>query len=299
MSVNSSSSFSDGLLHSNVFSINSSLLFYINCLSSRPSSILFTAFTITDIFLLIPLCIYILYQGWKKYSTSSAATMSHTDIFTYHVVSIELIGVLGCISCYFGIYREDLNVLIGGILLTFFTWFGQTFFHILTCVKHYLAVVHPIIYVSLRTERGVRIHNICIGCVWLLCFVGMGLTLMENLAVIVGLGILVLALISVSFCSFSVLCVLIHPGPGEQGGDGGRVDRAKLRAFYTIVTILGVLVLRFAFGLVWITLYTSGRKSDCMIIASNFCFNLPSSLVLPLQFMLRAEKLMCCKKTSE
>ncbi|KAJ4926971.1 hypothetical protein JOQ06_014712 [Pogonophryne albipinna] len=55
--------------------------------------------------------------------------------------------------------------------------YGESLFHVLTCLERYLAVVRPIIYLRLRNVQGVRIRNISIG--------------------------------------LSVLCVLIRPGPGN------------------------------------------------------------------------------------
>lgn len=65
----------------------------------------------------------------------------------------------------------------------------------------------------------------------------------------VNFFLLILSIIISSFCSLSVIFVLIRPGPGKHGGNRERVVQSKKMA-YTIVAILGVLVLRFASGLV-------------------------------------------------
>ncbi|XP_051800000.1 uncharacterized protein LOC127532410 [Acanthochromis polyacanthus] len=300
MSVNSSSSSNDSLLHPNISSINSDLPLLIYCYFSRPGSFILTTFSVTVILLLLPLCIFIIYHGLQQWrlngSTSSAATMSHSDSFTYNMVTMEMIRVSGCALYCGGI--TYLNLLIVGFFLFSFTWYGEMFFHVLTCVERYLAVVHPITYLSLRKERGIRIRNISIACVWLLCFVMMGCMMMGNSFVIVDLSLLTLSLTIVSFCSVSVLCVLIGPGPGEQGGDRKRVDQSKQRAFYTIMVILGVVVVRFSWNLVWSVLSVSVGNADCVVLTSGIWFNLPSALVLPLLFLHRAGKLGCCKRAS-
>ncbi|XP_041841213.1 uncharacterized protein LOC121639785 [Melanotaenia boesemani] len=297
MSMDSSSATNDSLqLHDS--STNSSFPEYLYCFIISPSSFIFIGFNITYTILLLPLSIFILYHGlqqwWKKQSSSSAAT-SHTDSFTYHTAIIELVGVLGCLISFCGIYKEDLNILSVGIPVASFILNGETLFYVLTCVERYLAVVHPIIYLSLRNERGIRIRNISIGCVWLLCFVGMGSLMIENLFTFMDLSLLISAITIVSFCSVSVLCVLIRPGPGEQVGDRERVDPIKQRAFYTIVTILGVLVLRFAWGLTRATIYLINNSNNCIIMISVFWFYLPSSLALPVLFLHRRGKLLCKK----
>lgn len=81
------------------------------------------------------------------------------------------------------------------------------FFPLMTCVEHYLAVVHPITYLSLRKAKGIRIRNITAGRIWLLIFAASGLVFWEakDFAVIMSLCTVVLALFIIFFYSlFSV-----------------------------------------------------------------------------------------------
>ncbi|KAF7644522.1 hypothetical protein LDENG_00220650 [Lucifuga dentata] len=99
----------------------------------------------------------------------------------------------------------------------------------------------------------------------------------------------------ISYCSLSVLCALIRPGPGEGGGDRERVDQSKLRNHHAIT---GMLVLRFGGHLVCSWLMSSGLSVDvCMLSRLVLWLNLPSSLVLPLLFLHRAGKLTVCKRS--
>ncbi|XP_078020888.1 uncharacterized protein LOC144459929 [Epinephelus lanceolatus] len=285
MAVNSSTSSS--LINVSSIPVN-------NC--STPKDVLFVTFSITNILLVLPLCILVLYLGlqrWRRqHSTSTAGVTSHSDIFTYHVVAMELLGVFGCTLSCCAVYGDHDIIFIVGYYLWAFTWYGETFFHILTCVERYLAVVHPVTYLSLRGERGIRIRNISIGCVWLLC-VGVIHFMAFTHSLVIDFCLLIVSLIIVSFCSLSVLHILKRPGPGEQGGDRERVDQSKRRAFYTIIAILGVLLLRCISSLVWTT--KALRQSECATVTAEIWFNLPSSLVLPLLFLHRAGTLACCK----
>ncbi|KAL3050868.1 hypothetical protein OYC64_001190 [Pagothenia borchgrevinki] len=216
---------------------------------------IFTALYVVYI-LFIPLFILVLYIGFQRWrKRGSAATTSHTDVFTFHMVILELIGVLGyTIYCY-GIYSNRTFQTVGMIVFSVISP-GQTLFHLLTCVERYLAVVHPVIYLRLRQGVGVRIRNISIG--------------------------------------ISVLFVLIRPGPGEGGGKREGVDQSKQRAFYTIMAIMATLLLRFLSNLVSTSLYISSVLGDCeehAMMWSLFWFNAPTSLVLPLLFLQRAGKL--------
>lgn len=146
----------------------------MDCLLFSPSSVIFFTYNLITIFFLLPICIFILYRGlqewWEKHSISSTAPMRHSDCFTYHTVIVDLIGTFGCIICSGGLYIDNLIVILVGGTFYSFIWSGETVFHVLTCVERYLAVVHPTTYLSLRKERGIRIRNFSIGCVWLFCF---------------------------------------------------------------------------------------------------------------------------------
>ncbi|KAL3050874.1 hypothetical protein OYC64_001196 [Pagothenia borchgrevinki] len=258
---------------------------------------IFTALYVVYI-LFIPLFILVLYIGFQRWrKRGSAATTSHTDVFTFHMVILELIGVLGyTIYCY-GIYSNRTFQTVGVIVFSVISP-GQTLFHLLTCVERYLAVVHPVIYLRLRQGVGVRIRNISIGCVWCFCFVSTTLDDILIAKIIIEFGYLVISMIVVCFCSISVLFVLIRPGPGEGGGKREGVDQSKQRAFYTIMAIMATLLLRFLSNLVSTSLYISSVLGDCgekVMLWSLFWFNAPTSLVLPLLFLQRAGKLPGCK----
>ncbi|KAF3837551.1 hypothetical protein F7725_005015 [Dissostichus mawsoni] len=233
---------------------------------------IFTALYVVYI-LLIPLFIFVLYIGFQRWrKRGSAATMSHTDVFTFHMVTLELIGVVGyTIYCY-GIYSNQKCLTKVGTYVFSVNLPGQTLFHLLTCVERYLAVVHPVIYLRLRQGGGVRIRNISIG--------------LEDICIamiIITFVYLVFSLIVAGFCSISVLFVLIRPGPGEGGGQRERVDQSKQRAFYTIMAIMAALLLRFLSNLVSSLLYISSVLDDCDVILtmwSAYCFDVPSNMAV-------------------
>ncbi|KAK2899523.1 hypothetical protein Q8A73_012652 [Channa argus] len=203
-----------------VNSSSSSLPSLHHCSSSTATFDVATAFDITHICLLLPLSLLILYLGlqqWRK-QRSFAAT-SHFDIFIYNSAALELIYVLGTMFYYCANFLGLSEMMIVGIYLTSFVIPGETFFHMLTCGERYLAVVHPVTYQGLRHLEGVRIRNLFIGCVWLLCLGWMG--------------------------------------PGDMAGAKGRLDQSKQRAFCTITVITWVLWLSFIGFLVCVALDSS------------------------------------------
>ncbi|KAF3837460.1 hypothetical protein F7725_004924 [Dissostichus mawsoni] len=183
------------------------------------------------------------------------------------------------------------------MILFLLNFCAQQYFHVLTCVERYLAVVHPIIFLKLRGNRAVRIRNVTIVCVWLLCFGAIGLrNLPEDQIHGVSYLWTSLFLFVILFCSLSVVWVLIRPKPGV----GKRVDRTKVRALYLMMVILGVLVFRFGSTTIGSALYHSQNlvvDEKCLALFCMTWTGLPSSLVLPLLYLHRAGKLTCCKKT--
>lgn len=271
---------------------------YSQCLITKPSSFIYTTFIAINALLFLPLFIFILHYGFQQWrnnhSKSSASARSNSDCFTYHMVVMELVGVTGCAISFGGIYGKELETIKVGTVLFSFTWYGEGFFQNLTCVEHFLAVVHPITYLTLRNKGMIRIRNITIGCVWLLCFVGLGLAVKDNY-IIMDSCIIIMTITVTPYCCLSVLWVLYHPGPGEQGTWWERVDQSKQRAFYTVVAILSVLILRLAWSVIWIVNFVRA-STNCVVMTCEVLCNLPSTLVLPLLFLQRAGKLAVWKK---
>ncbi|GAA6225468.1 uncharacterized protein LOC111236664 [Lates japonicus] len=258
------------------------------------------ALLVTKVSLLLPLLIFILYIGHQRWQRqpSSAAT-SHSDIFTYHLAAIELVFMLAIALYFCGSFTGLLWMTKAGFYVSALVIPGEICLHLLACVERYLAVVHPVTYMGLRQSAGVKIRNISIGCVWLLSMGWIGVTVLfsPSLPYIPFFCVLVFSLVVVSFCSVSVLRVLIRPGLGETSGDRERVDQSKQRAFCTVTAIMGVLWLYFVGFTVCLAVENSqllGYSAGCLVLITANWMTLPSSLVLPLLFLHRAGKLFCC-----
>lgn len=149
-----------------------------------------------------------------------------------------------------------------------------------------MAIIHPITYLRLRNEKGDTVGSISIGCVWLLCGGKLIFLALPYKVIIVDLLLVIMSFTIIFFCGFSISCALIRPRPRE--GRRPCIDKSKLRAFFTITTILATLILR----LLWNTFaaYTRAvqrEKTDCALILSGCGFNLSSSFVLSLLFLHR------------
>lgn len=255
---------------------------------------IFLAFYVSSI-LFLPLFILVLYLGCqqlnKQCSVSPAGSTSHSDIFTCNMVVMEMISTLANSSYCYGTFAGLKDAQNVGLYMFSIISPGQTLFHLLTCVELYLAVVHPVTYLGLRQAGGVRIRNISTGCVWLF---SVGSLYLWNLNFTFNLVyqflFIVFASAVVSFCSLSIFCILIRPGPGGVGGNRKRVDQSKQRASYTIMVIMGALLLRFMGNVVFSWIYASNVIliiDSCSLIWCVALFSVPSMPVLPLLFLQR------------
>ncbi|KAM3591205.1 uncharacterized protein V6R79_024596 [Siganus canaliculatus] len=280
-------------------------LIMYGCFRSTVGSFNFTVFTTIAILLLLPSCIFVLYLGFQRWWQQgySSVTTSNSDVFTFHMTTMELIRVLGSVLVCCGTYaRVDPLIRVGNCLFCL-NIPGQLSLHSFTCVDRYLAVVHPVTYLSLKNERCARIRDGAIGSIWLLSIAWTLFSTLEDQvnSIIVTLCLVSFGIIVVLICSLLVLCVLTRPGPGRAGGARPKVDQSKQKAFHTIAVILGLLLVNFGGKIITFIVLASpqiGSDGKCMVMSMMCWLNLPSSLVLPLLFLLRAGKLPCRRNNS-
>lgn len=284
-----------------------SVIFYfavLNCSTSTAGVVSLASYTISNVVFLIPLYGSVLYLGlqkwWQQQQQRSSEMSCHSDHFTYQIAVIGMISVVGSLlNCLSILPICDGNkcpfLLTLGIHLLVFNLMGEACFHVFTCMEHYMAVVHPITYLSLRTAKAVQIRNVLIVFAWIMSLTWTGALYTENLIVMISFFIFFLALLLViiSFCSISVLCVLIRPGPGKRGGGRRKLDPKKLRAFQTIMSILLVVMFRYVGYIISAALYSSPELEEakhCGVFITSMWVSLPSNLVLPLLFVRKAGK---------
>lgn len=278
---------------------------FSKCSEFAYRSSVFTAFIYTSVLTLLPLSVLILCEAiqrwWKQRHMSMPNRMNHSEVITYNTVVLELIGLLAFGFYCYGMYMYKGKIMRAAILLVFIVYLGRLFFQCLNCVERYLAVIHPVIYLSLKTERGIMVRHGTIGCIWLLCL-GMFLLLVlfsQDVPTVPFFMIFAVGMLVISFCSISVLCALIHPGPGGVSGDKKKVHQTKKRAFFNIAIITVVLFVKYIGLLVCTALHASSVLESwygCAALLSSFWFCLPSSLIMPLLFLYKGGKLQCFQK---
>lgn len=271
------------------------------CLKTQPGTVCITTYTTINTIVQLPLCLFLICLGFQR--QRSGTSMSHSDFFAYHLVATELIGILGTLAMFCGTYSGLRIMTLLGSVINFFYNSGQIIINILTCGEYYLAAIHPITYLSLRNAKWIRIRKIASCCVWLLTFGWTGSMMTQNnISTIVLPCVVACAIILVSFFCVSVLYVLIWSGPEKRGGFSMRVDQTKLKAFYVMIAIMGVLLLKFGGILGTCAIFSMselGPMTRCIGYFSLSWTCLPSGVLHPLLFLKRAGKYACIKKHNE
>lgn len=269
------------------------------CFSTAVGSTIMTSYTIIICFTLLPLYIFVIYLGFQQWlQQHSAKCISHSDVFTFNLIVMELINITGSIFMGVGKQTSLPQMMEVGSFLFTFNFSGQVFFHLLTCVERYLAVVHPFIYRSLWKEKAIRIRNAILLWVWLLCFASLGIPARKDeMAKETIIYVCVLpTLLVISLCNLNILLVLNRARPGDTRHP--QADQSKMRAFYIILLIAAVLLLKFGWEMISFRIIYSlqlHEEQKCAIMLSTVWTNIPSNLVLPLLFLHRAGKLQCLK----
>lgn len=273
------------------------------CMSSTSGRYTTLGIAITSCLLVLPFCMLVLCHGLQRWQEQhSNKILSNFHVFTYHLAAIEITGIFGYIIIFCGAETNLPLLMEIGNLLCLFTSMGQMFFHFFTILERYLAVIHPITYRTLTEAKVIRIRNVVIGCVLALSFAVPFMSYLSGpVPIVITTLIVMLYFVVFKFLSLSVVCALTDKGPGRDVGTTKRVG-PKLRAFYSILIILGVLFLRFVGHLIVVIFFIFsylGKTGPCAFVLAEFWLGLPCNLVLPLLYLHKAGKLRCCKRHNQ
>lgn len=272
-----------------------------NCLKTPGGIINLSLIIGANVLVVLPLAALVLYVSVQRWLQSSRVTLSHSDHFTYHMLVNEILNVTGLLLACYGVNADLTLMVYGGLFLFSSNLFGNMFFDTLTGVERYLVVVHPITYRNLKSAKGARIRNVSTGCCWLLSFSVAGCLFIANpqSSSSIILSFTVFSLMVVSFCSLCVLCVLNRPGPGRVGKVKKQIDPSKLRAFYTILIILAIMLIRLMVCIMIDFLYAILKLEDskmCDLTQPLYWTGFPTSVMPFLLFLQREGKIYGRKK---
>ncbi|KAJ0006108.1 hypothetical protein NQD34_013381 [Periophthalmus magnuspinnatus] len=264
------------------------------CYTNDTSSLYhLVSFDVINVPFVLPLCVYILYLGVQRWR--SRVQISHTDFFTFNVAFIQIIVIFASCLLIVNYSLHSEHVLKVSYYASFTVMSAVIFFQIFTCLERYAAVVHPVAYLSLKSQTWILIRNSSCAFVWLQCVIfatALGAQLDIIKYIIISLTCLTFCIALVLFCNLRVLYVLMRPGPG----DGAKGSQVKLKALYTITAVTGALLVKFGGDVAAIgSLGVLIPEDSCGLFLSVFWFSFPNSLVLPLLFLHRKGKLHCFK----
>lgn len=282
----------------------------ISCYATTFAKYTVTTFNITSVVFLLPMYLFILHLGFKKWrqQSFSMVAMSHFDVFAFNMVLVELLSISACTCVCCGIHTNWDDILVLGDWIFFISLSGQSFFHTLTCTERYLAVVHPVVYLRLKEEKWITARNVVIGLYWLLSALiivsGSRGASYENYKVLYAcfFSILVLELCLVLLFSLCILRVLVWSGPGEGTGRRHHLDQSKLRAFYVVASVLVVLVIKLTWSVAAGSMFFQQielQDGNCVFFLFEYWMGLPSSLVTPLQYLKKKRRLFCQKQKNQ
>lgn len=266
------------------------------CYMTNPFNHVYIAYNVMEFILILPLLILVLYLGLQRWHQHSAEATTNADIFTFHLAIIEVVGIFGTIVSCTGIFKWDFTLLIIGTLIFNLTWYGETYFHILTCMECYLAVVYPIRYQSLRREWGITFRNVSLVSTWLLSFAGVATVKFSEIFAIMDIVVCVLSFVIMLYCGILVVYTLGEKSR-EKNGNNDRGCQTKLKAYHIFLTLMAVLLLRFSVGVIW-SCFNLSKQHVCHMIMLETWLSLPGRLVLPVHFLHRA-RLFSCRKNDE
>lgn len=293
---------SDSPPHLNCSSDHIQLYLNMACMKTKHGTIVFSVFFITNIFLLLSSCILIFKLGVQRLrqqptASPASAMKSRLDIFNNHYASIELLMILSQLGCVCGIYANEV-ILRSSYYVLSVCWIGETSFQILVCLERYLAVVHPFTFMKLRGEKGLRVRNTILLCVWLICAGTIPFVFKETVFGYVCMLYVLFSFIVEALCSLCVLRALLQSKPGELGQKRKKVDKSKRMAFYSILAILGSQSLKVFSYVLWFSFGVSS-PDQCYVLFSEVWLTIPSHQVLPLLILHKAGILQCCKQSSK
>lgn len=266
------------------------------CYLTIPFNRIYITYNIMTFILFIPLLVLVLYLGLQRWQQHSAEGTTNADIFTFHLAIMEFVGIFGSIVSCTGVFKCNLKLLVTGTWIFNLTWYGETYFHILTCMECYLAVVYPIRYQNLRREWGITARNVSIVCTWLLSFAGLALMTFNEMFTIMDIVVCILSFVIMFYCGISVVYTLGKKAR-EKSGNNDRGCPTKLKAYHIFLNMIAVLSLRLSVGIIWSS-FNLSKKHICHTIMFETWLSLPGRLVLPVHFLHRAG-IFSCRKSDE
>ncbi|XP_029905356.1 lysophosphatidic acid receptor 4-like [Myripristis murdjan] len=265
---------------------------YINYFITLPSWFysLFIAVNTVNLFLGFPSNGFIL---WLM--VTRAGRVNALEFFSLNLTVSELLFGLSSICAFIYLFHKSVSVFVANVFFSIFLFMGRPLFQTCICVERYIAVVHPVLFLQLKT---LKYRVVCCAAVWLLVLGAciMQVLMLNNLILTqcCCIGVYLLLFSVKLFCCLSVLRTLRKPGPGTGGRDKEGSDKVKMKSFKVLLIITVSTVLTYLPFIITFTLY--GYISQEQFFASFgicTCFAMMTGIVHPFLYLHRMGKLPC------
>lgn len=281
---------------------SSSFPYFFLCFNYTFTSTPFAVFASVNLLFCIPIYLLVLQKGVQQCLGHVSLSSSSSDVFIYHSVVLEVIASLTVALYSFSVYTCGAAAMLFGYLIMWFTYVGQSMFHCLTCFERYMAVVHPARYHRLAKDVLMRMRKACAAAAWLfsIAFTCYTFTLLPEVPSVFFFCVLVVMVLTINFCSISMLSALVRLGLWKVGGDKRQIDQSKLKAFHMVMAVTVSLWFKLSGFMgcnISMSLAKASIEEECILLFASVWLYIPSSIVLPMMFLQRVGQFRCQRST--
>ncbi|XP_029905369.1 lysophosphatidic acid receptor 4-like [Myripristis murdjan] len=223
-----------------------------------------------------------------------AGRVNASEFFFLNLTVSELLYGLSSLCSFIFLFYKSFSVYVASTFFSIFVFMGRPLFQTCICVERYIAVVHPVLFLQLKT---LKYRVVCCAAVWLLVLGAciMQVVMLNNsILTYFYLGVYLLLFSVKLFCCLSVLRALRKPGPGTGGRDKEGSDKVKMKSFKVLLIITVSTVLTYLPFIIAFTLrdYIS-REGVFVSYGICTCFAMMTGFVHPFLYLHRTGKLPC------
>lgn len=272
-------------------SVNQTFYIY-ECFDSYLGIVIALSSLVPDLMFFVPLHIWILSMCLTDLIKGKGIPVS--DIFTVVLSLMEIISFFGFFMCIISLVFEISWTTYAAVFMLGKYLIGRPLMNSLICLERLVAVVYPVVFHKFST---LRLRYICVAVAWLMTwsFGAHAILTFPRIPVQVYSIFLMACLLCITACNLGVLKALLKPSPGNKETE--RMHNKKKRAFWVMTSILVQLFgSYFSFLIVAVIKTNIPYDTFCLLGGISMWFLRPSSVIQPMLYLSKYDKLPCIKK---